>query len=116
MSERGYKSASAAVKRLDYLRANVRLRRPLETTRLDTSHLHLNGRLLKKDMLEVSEVCQSKLHSQGLHLREHGHISDAHVDGHLPLLQEGPLLNTLVPSDDDFTFDMEDLQWLDAVQ
>jgi hypothetical protein len=67
-------------------------------------------------MLELSEVRRSQLLSQGLHPHEHGHTHNAHIDGNLPLLQEGPLLNTLVPSDEDFTFDMEDLQWLDAVQ
>jgi hypothetical protein len=78
--------------------------------------LSFEGRLLDKHLLDLTGPLQALRNEQQRSIE--GTARSHYIQGNsqLPSLAGGSQFNDLGPADDDFTFDMEDLQWLDAVQ
>lgn len=120
MSDRGNSSALKALDQLHYIRSCMeRGNASWRTMPLlpDSSLASFDGRLLSKDMLDIMGLS----HAPGLGSVTSNQILetvlDAAADGgdSLPSLAGGPYIDAL-GSGEDFSFDMADLQWLDAVQ
>lgn len=116
MACRGCESASEAVRKLDYLASRASQQCQILPVRTDPSIVSFDGKFLAKDMLDVLGPFQRTESQNNLSIGITAPNTATHRRATLPALANSPRFVDLSPAEDDFTFDIEDLQWLDAVQ